>query len=53
MNHQIKNIIKQNERLKTFLKKNKKELDELKKNDVRAYITFFVIRYTIGFFVLP
>jgi hypothetical protein len=53
MNEQIKNIIKQNEKLKIFLKTNKKELDELKKNNIRAYITFFVIRYTTGCFVLP
>jgi len=36
-----------------FMKKNKKALDELKKNDKKAYITFFVVRYTLECFVLP
>jgi hypothetical protein len=36
-----------------FMKKNKKELDELKNNDKKAYITFFVVRYTLECFVLP
>ena len=38
---------------KEFMKKNKKELDELKKNDKKAYITFFIVRYSLGCFVLP
>jgi len=53
MNEEIETIIKQNERLKIFLKKNKKELEVLKKNDIRAYITFFLVRYPLGCFVLP
>ena len=53
MKEQIETIIKQNEKLKTFLKKNKKEVENLKKNDIRAYITFFVVRYPLGCFVLP
>ena len=36
-----------------FMKKNKKTLDELKNNDKKAYITFFVVRYPLGCFVLP
>jgi len=36
-----------------FMKKNKKALDELKKNDKKAYITFFVVRYPLGCFMLP
>jgi len=36
-----------------FMKKNKKALDELKKNDKKAYITFFVVRYSLGCFMLP
>lgn len=36
-----------------FMKKNKKALDELKKNDKKAYITFFVVRYPLEYFVLP
>ena len=36
-----------------FMKKNKKKLDELKNNDKKAYITFFVVRYTLECFVLP
>ena len=36
-----------------FMKKNKKELDELKNNDKKAYITFFIVRYPIEYFVLP
>ena len=43
----------ENERFKSFLKDNKKELADLKKNDVRAYITFYMIRYQLGCFVLP
>jgi hypothetical protein len=35
-----------------LLKKNKKALDELKNNDKKAYITFFVVRYTLECFVL-
>jgi hypothetical protein len=53
MKDQLENAIKQNEKLKAFLKKNKKELEELKKNDARAYITFFVVRFPLGCFVLP
>jgi thiamine kinase-like enzyme len=53
MNEEIKKIIKENERFKIFLKKNKKELEVLKKNDIRAYITFFLVRYPLGCFVLP
>jgi len=49
----IEKIIKENNKLIIFLKKNKKELEVLKKNDVRAYITFFVVRYSLGCFVLP
>ena len=36
-----------------FMKKNKKALDELKNNDKKAYITFFIVRYPIEYFVLP
>ncbi len=45
--------IKKNERFIEFMKKNKKALDELKKKDKKAYITFFVVRYRLGCFVLP
>ena len=31
----------------------KKVLDELKKNDKKAYITFFIVRYPLEYFVLP
>ena len=30
----------------------KKVLDELKKNDKKAYITFFIVRYPLEYFVL-
>ena len=36
-----------------FMKKNKKAFDELKNNDKKAYITFFVVRYPLEYFVLP
>jgi hypothetical protein len=45
--------IKKNERFIEFMKKNKKVLSDLKKKDKKAYITFFVIRYRLGCFVLP
>ena len=53
MKEEIKNLIAENERFTSFLKKNKKELADLKKKDVRAYITFYTIRYPLGCFVLP
>jgi hypothetical protein len=53
MNEQIKILTTENERFTSFLKKNKKELADLKKKDVRAYITFYIIRYPLGCFVLP
>jgi hypothetical protein len=53
MKEQIKNLTAENERFTSFLKKNKKELADLKKNDVRKYITFYIIRYPLGCFVLP
>jgi len=49
----IISLIKKNERFIEFMKKNKKALDELKKKDKKAYITFFVVRYRLGCFVLP
>jgi hypothetical protein len=53
MKEQIKNLTTENERFTSFLKKNKKELADLKKKDVRAYITFYIIRRPLGCFVLP
>jgi hypothetical protein len=53
MKEQIINLTAENERFTSFLKKNKKELADLKKNNVRAYITFYIIRYPLGCFVLP
>lgn len=53
MKDQLKNLTTENERFTSFLKKNKKELADLKKNDVRAYITFYIIRRPLGCFVLP
>ena len=53
MKEQIKILTTENERFTSFLKKNKKELADLKKKDVRAYITFYIIRYPLGCFVLP
>jgi len=49
----VKNLTAENERFTSFLKKNKKELADLKKNDIRAYITFYIIRRPLGCFVLP
>jgi hypothetical protein len=37
----------------SLTQKNKKVLDELKKNDKKAYITFFIVRYPLEYFVLP
>lgn len=53
MKEKLKNTIAENERFTSFLKKNKKELADLKKNDVRKYISFYIIRYPLGCFVLP
>lgn len=53
MKEQVKILTTENERFTSFLKKNKKELADLKKKDVRAYITFYIIRYPLGCFVLP
>ena len=53
MKDQVKNLTTENERFKAFLKKNKKALMDLKKKDVKAYITFYIIRYSLGCFVLP
>jgi hypothetical protein len=53
MKEQVKNLIEENERFASFLKKNKKELADLKKKDVKAYITFYIIRRPLGCFVLP
>ena len=53
MKEQIKILTAENERFTSFLKKNKKELVDLKKKDVRAYITFYIIRRPLGCFVLP
>jgi len=53
MKEKLKNTIAENERFTSFLKKNKKELADLKKNDVRKYISFYIIRYPLGYFVLP
>jgi uncharacterized protein YaaW (UPF0174 family) len=53
MKEQIKILTTENERFTSFLKKNKKALADLKKKDVRAYITFYIIRYPLGCFVLP
>lgn len=50
---QLKNLTTENERFTSFLKKNKKELADLRKNDVRAYITFYIIRRPLGCFMLP
>ena len=53
MKEKLKVVTLENERFTIFLKKNKKELADLKKKDVRAYITFYTIRYPLGCFVLP
>ena len=53
MKDQVKILTTENERFTSFLKKNKKELADLKKKDVRAYITFYIIRRPLGCFVLP
>ena len=53
MKEKIKNLTSENERFESFLKKNKKALSDLKKNDVRAYITFYIVRYPLGCFELP
>jgi hypothetical protein len=53
LKERLKNLTTENERFTSFLKKNKKELADLKKKDVRAYITFYIIRYPLGCFVLP
>jgi septal ring factor EnvC (AmiA/AmiB activator) len=53
MNEEIKKMAKENDKFESFLKKNKKELEVLKKNNIRAYITFYIIRYPLGCFVLP
>jgi hypothetical protein len=53
MKERLKNLTTENERFTSFLKKNKKELADLKKKDVRAYITFYIIRYPLECFVLP
>ena len=53
LKERLKNLTTENERFTSFLKKNKKELADWKKKDVRAYITFYIIRYPLGCFVLP
>jgi len=53
MKEAIKKMAKENDKFESFLKKNKKELEVLKKNNIRAYITFFLVRYPLGCFVLP
>ena len=53
MKEKLKNLTFENERFENFLRKNKKELSDLKKNNVRAYITFYMVRYPLGCFVLP
>jgi hypothetical protein len=52
MKEAIEKTKKENDRFASFMKKNKKELAELKK-DKKQYITFFVVRYSLGCFVLP
>jgi hypothetical protein len=52
MKEKLKILTSENERFITFLNKNKKELAELKKKDVKAYISFYIIRYQLGCFVL-
>lgn len=52
MKEGIETMIKENNKFAVFLKKNKKELADLK-NDKKRYITFFVVRYSLGCFVLP
>jgi hypothetical protein len=53
MKERLKVVTVENERFTNFLKKNKKALEDLKKKDVRQYITFYTIRYSLGCFVLP
>jgi len=53
MKEKLKNLKFENERFENFLRKNKKELSDLKKNNIRAYITFYMVRYPLGCFVLP
>jgi hypothetical protein len=48
----LKNLTSENKRFITFLNKNKKELAELKKKDIKGYISFYIIRYPLGCFVL-
>ena len=45
--HVLINLSIDSERFQNVLKKNKKALAEL------AYITFYIIRYTLGCFMLP
>jgi len=49
----IISLTKKDKLFNEFMKKNKKALADLKKNNVRAYITFFVVRYPLEYFVLP
>lgn len=53
LKNSIISLTKKDKLFKEFIKKNKKALDELKKNDKKAYITFFVVRYPLEYFVLP
>ena len=52
MKEGIERMAKENDKFESFLKKNKKELADLKKDEKR-YITFFLVRYSLGCFVLP
>jgi hypothetical protein len=53
LKNSIISLTQKDKLFKEFMKKNKKALDELKKNDKKAYITFFVVRYPLEYFVLP
>ncbi len=53
MKERLNVVTVENERFTNFLKKNKKALEDLKKKDVRQYIIFYTIRYSLGCFVLP
>jgi hypothetical protein len=53
LKNSIISLTQKDKLFKEFMKKNKKALDELKKNDKKAYITFFVVRYLLEYFVLP
>jgi len=53
LQNSIISLTKKDKLFNEFMKKNKKALADLKKNNVRAYITFFVVRYPLEYFVLP